>query len=47
MQRKKDLAVWDVVKQMWRVPKGRYTIRVGSSSRRLPLQMILDVDAGI
>ncbi|KAB5590285.1 Beta-glucosidase [Ceratobasidium theobromae] len=36
--RKKDHAVWDVVRQTWTIPKGDFTVHVGSSSRTLPLK---------
>ncbi|KAJ7336795.1 glycoside hydrolase superfamily [Mycena albidolilacea] len=35
--RLKDVSVWDVVSQEWVVPRGTFTIHVGSSSRILPL----------
>ena len=31
--RKRDISIWDVVKQDWVVPKGRFTVSVGASSR--------------
>lgn len=34
---KKDLSVWDVVSQSWKVQRGTYTVYVGSSSRNLEL----------
>ncbi|EGU72256.1 hypothetical protein FOXB_17247 [Fusarium oxysporum f. sp. conglutinans Fo5176] len=34
---RRDLSVWDVVKQDWTLQSGNYTIFVGSSSRTLPL----------
>lgn len=34
---RKDLSIWDVVKQSWVVQRGAYTIYVGSSSRILEL----------
>jgi beta-glucosidase len=34
---RKDLSVWDVVKQDWVLRRGNYTIFVGASSRNLPL----------
>lgn len=37
MQRKKDLAVWDVVKQAWHVPRGEFKFQAGQSSRDLTL----------
>jgi len=42
--RKKDLAVWDVGKQLWIVPKGEFLFRAGSSSRRLPLETQVQID---
>ncbi|KAJ7905945.1 fibronectin type III-like domain-containing protein, partial [Mycena leptocephala] len=35
--RVKDVSVWDVVSQKWVLPKGTFTVHVGSSSRILPL----------
>ncbi|KLP02456.1 Uncharacterized protein Y057_1237 [Fusarium fujikuroi] len=35
---RRDLSVWDVVKQDWTLQSGNYTIFVGSSSRALPLK---------
>ncbi|KAH8916735.1 glycoside hydrolase family 3 protein [Atractiella rhizophila] len=35
--RRKDVSVWDVVLQRWRLPKGKVTMHVGQSSRILPL----------
>jgi beta-glucosidase len=35
--RRKDVAIWDVVQQIWRIPAGEFTFHVGSSSRTLPL----------
>ncbi|CAK5264836.1 unnamed protein product [Mycena citricolor] len=32
---RKDLSVWDVVEQKWRVPRGSFTLHVGASSRDL------------
>jgi len=34
---RRDLSIWDVVVQKWKLQKGEYTVYVGSSSRRLPL----------
>lgn len=34
---RRDLSVWDVVAQKWRLQSGDYTISVGNSSRSLPL----------
>jgi hypothetical protein len=46
-QRKKDLAVWSVVRQAWYVPRGRFEFWAGNSSRRLPLRAEVDVDEGV
>lgn len=36
--RRKDIMVWDVELQKWRLPKtGKVTFHVGASSRNLPL----------
>ncbi|KAH7378904.1 putative beta-glucosidase [Cadophora sp. MPI-SDFR-AT-0126] len=35
---RRDLSVWDVAAQNWRLQTGEYQIYVGSSSRKLPLQ---------
>jgi len=37
--RRKDVSVWDVVRQLWRVSDSEYTFHVGSSSRKLPLSV--------
>lgn len=38
---RKDLSYWSVVRQNWIMPvQGEFTIRVGSSSRDLPLQVL-------
>ncbi|KXX74247.1 putative beta-glucosidase M [Madurella mycetomatis] len=34
---RRDLSIWDVVAQRWRLVRGEYTIEVGGSSRDLPL----------
>lgn len=34
---RRDLSVWDVVRQKWRLARGEYKIEVGGSSRDLPL----------
>jgi beta-glucosidase len=34
---RRDLSVWDVVAQRWRLPRGEFKIEVGGSSRDLPL----------
>ena len=34
---RRDISYWDVVSQNWVVPKGKMTVRVGFSSRDLPL----------
>jgi beta-glucosidase len=43
VQRKKDISVWDVKHQTWRIPKGRFVFYAGNSSRNLPLEFKLDV----
>ncbi|KAK5654888.1 hypothetical protein OQA88_6926 [Cercophora sp. LCS_1] len=40
---RRDLSVWDVVAQKWRLPRGKFTIEVGGSSRSLPLKGSVDV----
>ncbi|ORY35747.1 glycoside hydrolase superfamily [Naematelia encephala] len=39
--RKKDLAVWDVVRQVWTIPEGEFVFWSGNSSRLLPLKVEL------
>ncbi|CAK7267295.1 hypothetical protein SEPCBS119000_002469 [Sporothrix epigloea] len=34
---RRDLSYWDVVAQKWHLPRGEFTVSVGSSSRKLPL----------
>jgi beta-glucosidase len=41
---RRDLSVWDVVKQDWVLQSGNYTIFVGASSRDLPLRDTLTID---
>ncbi|KAJ5586825.1 uncharacterized protein N7459_002590 [Penicillium hispanicum] len=41
---RRDLSVWDVVAQKWKLQSGKYTIYVGSSSWDLPLTGSLAVD---
>jgi beta-glucosidase len=43
VQRKKDISVWDVKHQIWRIPNGRFVFYAGNSSRNLPLEFKLDV----
>lgn len=39
--RRKDIMVWDVIQQQWRLPEGgKVTYRVGASSRDLPLTLV-------
>jgi beta-glucosidase len=40
---RRDLSVWDVVAQKWKLQKGDYMVYVGSSSRQLPLVGILRI----
>jgi beta-glucosidase len=35
--RQKDISVWDVVSQKWVVPKGKFKVYVGTSSRKINL----------
>ncbi|EIN08756.1 hypothetical protein PUNSTDRAFT_120347 [Punctularia strigosozonata HHB-11173 SS5] len=35
--RRKDVSIWDVIKQQWVIPPGTFTVFVGSSSRKLHL----------
>lgn len=35
---RRDLSIWDVVAQQWKLQTGEYTFEVGSSSRKLPLR---------
>ncbi|CAK5280416.1 unnamed protein product [Mycena citricolor] len=37
---RKDVSVWDVSAQKWRVPKGSFTISVGASSRDLRSEVV-------
>jgi beta-glucosidase len=41
--RKRDLSYWDVGRQQWVVPSGRFTISVGASSRDIRLTGSIDV----
>ena len=40
---RRDLSVWDVQAQEWRVGAGAYLVEVGSSSRTLPLKQTVNV----
>lgn len=40
---RRDLSVWSVERQMWRLQRGEYTVWVGTSSRDLPLEMKLTI----
>ncbi|KAF2014319.1 glycoside hydrolase family 3 protein [Aaosphaeria arxii CBS 175.79] len=40
---RRDLSVWDVAHQAWRVPEGEFTLAVGLSSRDLPVQKKFEV----
>ncbi|KAG9077146.1 hypothetical protein FRC06_009077 [Ceratobasidium sp. 370] len=35
--RQKDIAIWDVVRQTWTLPEGRFVVHVGGSSHNLYL----------
>jgi beta-glucosidase len=39
---RKDLSYWDVKVQNWVMPRGKYTVKVGFSSRDLPLEGKID-----
>ncbi|KAG8708414.1 hypothetical protein FRC09_001269 [Ceratobasidium sp. 395] len=41
--RQKDIAVWDVVRQTWTLPKGRFVVHVGGSSLSLKLGTTFNV----
>lgn len=41
--RRKDLSVWDVTAQKWKLQRGTYKLHVGSSSRKLPLSGSLTI----
>lgn len=41
----RDLAVWDVAAQAWRLQEGRYGVYCGPSSRRTPLEAVFQVGA--
>lgn len=41
---RRDLSVWDVVAQQWRLQPGAYNIYVGASSRDLRLNGTLEID---
>ncbi|KAF4436003.1 beta-glucosidase [Fusarium acutatum] len=41
---RRDLSVWDVVKQDWTLQSGNYTIFVGPSSRTLPLKESFSIE---
>lgn len=40
---RRDLSTWDVVAQNWLLQEGEYRIYVGSSSRNLPLEEVLQI----
>ena len=40
---RRDLSVWDVSHQQWKLQKGKYVVLVGSSSRKLPLEASFSV----
>lgn len=43
---RRDLSAWDVAGQRWRVPRGRFGVFVGASSRDVRLAAALEVDEG-
>lgn len=40
---RRDLSVWDVTAQRWRLQEGEYKFWVGSSSRKLPLNATVEI----
>ncbi|KAK3946493.1 fibronectin type III-like domain-containing protein, partial [Pseudoneurospora amorphoporcata] len=41
---RRDLSVWDTVRQKWRLKKGgKYVVEVGGSSRDLPLKGTVEI----
>lgn len=34
---RRDLSIWDVISQEWKLQRGSYTVSIGNSSRNLPL----------
>lgn len=40
---RRDLSIWDVEAQQWRLQEGTYKVYVGSSSRDLPLEGTLEI----
>lgn len=42
--RKKDLSVWDVVRQEWHIPEGEFTFWGAHSSRDRPLKKELKIE---
>jgi beta-glucosidase len=43
MLKRRDLSVWDVTAQRWRLQPGEYQFWVGSSSRKLPLNATVEI----
>lgn len=41
--RRRDLSVWNVTSQDWELQRGDYTAWIGSSSRKLPLKLSLEI----
>lgn len=40
---RRDLSIWDVEAQQWRLRRGTYELFVGSSSRKLPLEGSIEI----
>lgn len=40
---RRDLSVWDVTHQQWKLQRGSYGVMVGSSSRQLPLEVSFSI----
>ncbi|MBW0556290.1 hypothetical protein O181_096005 [Austropuccinia psidii MF-1] len=41
--RRKDLSYWDVASQRWLIPHGQFKVMIGSSSRRILLEDVLNI----
>ena len=43
---RRDLSIWDIEVQKWKLPGGEYKLWVGQSSRILPLSGSLSLNVG-
>ncbi|KAK4175089.1 glycoside hydrolase superfamily [Triangularia setosa] len=41
---RRDLSVWDVVKQQWKMRRGEYKVQIGASSRDLRLELVITLE---